>query len=343
MGISNYGLWKGTPTSWDGTADTDHGHLEFTDGTANKTYEADVNIMSSDSDKRLVYWFVSNFSPSQPSTSSLEALSPGFSTQKGSDSLALDFLREGFLDPSKGTLLSHNPKDPDEKGDILSYLDPIMNQAVQEKATIYLWGSKYSDSDGASGIHDIHMNQGNSGSFKDENGAYQDGGIVIQFANGTWEGVFFAFATQTLKTTSSGDPEGETFAQTLGGDTTSATATKTSTTASGSKGTVGIEAAIVNPVGGDAEAGGETVYVQNRSAQEQSVQGWRIENARGEYQEISGEVSAHSKKGFAVPGCPLSNKGGKILLKDAEGNTVSEVSYTEKEARKEGKLLYFAN
>lgn len=303
--------------------------------------------MSSDKDKRLVYWFVSNFNAKQPSTSALQALSQGFSTQKGSSSLGLDFIREGFIDLSKGTLLSHDPKDPTEKNDILSYLDPILNQAVSEKATIYLWGSKYSDSDGSSGIHDIHMNQGNAGSFEDENGTYQDGGIVIESASGTWQGIFLAFATQTPKTDDSGNPEGETFAQTLGGDTSSSTSTETARTSHATKGTVAIEAAVVNPRGPDREAPAgkrETVYIQNRSAKGQSLKGWTIENGKGGSEALGDVVlSAHSKRGFEVPECPLGNRGGEILLKDDKGETISEVKYTEKEARKEGHLVYFAN
>lgn len=333
-------------------ASSTHGHLEFTDGTDGETYECDINIMSSDSDKRLVYWFVSDFHPSnQPSTAKLSALPKGFSTQKGSTSLALDFLREGFLVPSAGTLLSHDPQDPDEKGDILSYLDPILDQAVKEKATIYLWGSKYSDSDGSSGIHDIHMNQGNGGSFVRENGTYQDGGVVIQSADGTWQGVFLAFATQTLQTDDKGDPEGQTFAQALGGDTASSTATDAARTSHTTKGTVGIEAAVVNPRGPDRDPqtgrGHETVYVQNRSARAQSLEGWTIEDDNGRSQALAGDggdvrVSAHSKRGFGVPDLALGNKGGKILLKDAQGTVVSEVKYTEKDARKQGRLVYFA-
>ncbi|KAJ4420893.1 hypothetical protein N0V82_004072 [Gnomoniopsis sp. IMI 355080] len=347
MGISNYGLWKGTPTSWNGTADTDHGHLEFTDGTANKSYEADVNIMSSDKDKRLVYWFVKDFNPTQPAISKLQALSQGFSTQQGSDSLALDFLREGFLTPSAGTLVSHNPKDPTETNDILTYLDPILSAAVTSKDTIYLWGSKYSDSDGTSGIHDIHMNQGNSGSFEDENGTYQDGGIVIESASGTWQGIFLAFATEAEKTDSKGDPDGPTFADALGGDTTSTTSTATARSTHATKGTVGIEAALVNPKGPDHDAQGvgkgETVYVQNKSAKDQSLQGWTIETGAGGKETLGNvTLSAHCKRGFEVPGAPLGNRGGKILLKDAQGETISEVNYTEKDARKEGRLVYFA-
>lgn len=303
--------------------------------------------MSSDKDKRLVYWFVSDFNPAQPATAKLQALAPGFTTEKGSASLALDFLREGFLDPSAGTLLSHNPSDPTNKNDLLAYLDPILSAAVSSKATIYLWGSKYSDSDGSSGIHDIHMNQGNSGSFKKENGTYQDGGIVIQSASGTWQGIFLAFATEADKTDSNGDPDGPTFADALGGDSTSTTSTAAARSSHATKGAVGIEAAIVNPSGADHDAHGvgrgETVYVQNKSASDQSLKGWTIETGAGGKETLGdATLSAHSKRGFEVPGASLGNKGGKILLKDAQGETVSEVSYTEKEARKEGQLVYFA-
>ncbi|KUI60220.1 Uncharacterized protein YukJ [Cytospora mali] len=346
MGISNYGLWKATPTKWDGSASSTHGHLTFTDSTDSSTsYQADVNIMSSGSDKRLVYWLVSSYKAQKPSTSQLQALSQGFAKQSGSDSLALDFLREDIVNVDSGILLSHDPEDPDEKGDISSYLDPIMNEAVSSKATVYIWGSQWSDSDGSSGIHDIHMNQGNSGSFERENGIYQDGGIVIEFSD-RWEGVFLAFATQATKTDSQGDPDGPTFAATLGGDSSSSSSSSGSadnTTAGwlqqGTNG-VGIEAAIVNPYGRDDS---EEVYLMNRSSTRHSLKGWTVGNDKGGSEELYGKISAHAKKRIPIKDFRLSNRGGKIVLKDAQGGVVSEVSYTEREAKKEGKLLYFAN
>lgn len=312
-----------------------------------------MNIMSSGKDTRLVYWLVSSYSAKKPSTSQLQALSQGFSKQSGSSSLALDLLREGLVDVDSGVLLSHDAKNPDEKGDILSYLDPIMDEAVSSKATIYIWGSRYSDSDGSSGIHDIHMNQGSAGSFEKENGTYQDGGMVIEFGD-RWEGVFLAFASQATKTDDSGNPDGPTFASTLS-DSSSGTTTGSSNTTTGSSGGstkaskgVAIEAALVNPAGPDDDAPaiggkGETVYVMNRSSKAQSLEGWTVGNDKGGSQELSGDLSAHAKRGVAVSGFRLSNKSGNIVLKDKQGSTVSEVSYTAKQARKEGKLLYFAN
>ncbi|ROW03895.1 hypothetical protein VPNG_07297 [Cytospora leucostoma] len=341
MGISNYGLWKGTPLRWNGTAARNHGHLTFTDSTdTSKTYEADVNIESSGKEKRLVYWLISSYDAQKPSTSQLQAQPQGFARQSGSDSLALDFLREKLVNVDSGVLLSHSNSDPEEKGDILSYLDPILDEAVSSKATIYLWGSQYNDSDGTSGIHDIHMNQGSTGSFERENGTYQDGGIVIEFSD-RWEAVFLAFASQAVETDSKGDADGPTFAATLGGESTGAT-DRASQAAAG----VVIEAAIVNPVGPDdapTGAQGETVYLLNRSPEAQSVEGWTLGNEKGGSQKLKGKISANAKRAVAVTGFRLSNRGGKIVVKNAQGETVSEVSYDEKKARKQGKLLYFAN
>lgn len=357
MPISNYGVWKVTPTKWSGTSDDNHGILTFTDGSNKTNLTADVNIESTSSDTRLVYWLNSAFDATHPTIQSLTSLSLGFAKQSGSSSLALDFLRSGLVDVNKGILLSHDAQTAGDAGssDIIDYLNPIMNSAITDKATVYLYGSQYNDSDGASGIHDIHMNQGNAGSFKKDNGTYQDGGIIISFPDGHWEAVFLAFAVQATTTDDTGNPASgsETFATLLGGanapaapksdDDTGVPAGKS--TASGA-GAVAIEAAIVNPVGPDRKPTsglGETVYIMNRSSAAVSLKGWTISNGKGSQVETLGDVSlaANSKKGFSVPEAPLSNKGGKIVLKNPAGKVVHEVEYSEKQAKKEGKLLYF--
>ena len=59
------------------------------------------------------------------------------------------------------------------------------------------------------GIHDIHMNQGNPiGSFSDDNGPWQDGGLVFEFPHQKlWTAVFLKFQTQAWHTDDkTGDP-----------------------------------------------------------------------------------------------------------------------------------------
>ncbi|KAK4222423.1 hypothetical protein QBC38DRAFT_489865 [Podospora fimiseda] len=329
MPLKGYGVWKGTPTKWDGTAKPGHGHITFTDGTSTRL-DAAVNIESKSSDSRLVYWVIRNMATASATyTSSLQSLSRGFHSQKGANSLGLDFLRLKLFKPEDGILLSNNPPDGGNNN-ILDYLDPILNQAVESQAEIYLFGEPYSDK---TGIHDIHMNQGNSGQWKKDNGTYQDGGIILAFPDGHWEGVFLAFATQTYKTDDEGGPVGDTFADLLGGG-------------DGKGGDVKIEAALVNPYGPDqtpTKGEGETVYLLNRSTETVDLDGWRIENGvAGKSQVLKGvKLVAQSNRGFAVPGAALSNKGGVIVLKDKGGKVVHQVKYSKDQAQREGVLVYF--
>ena len=44
------------------------------------------------------------------------------------------------------------------------------------------------------GIHDIHMNQGNSQHFRQDDGVWQDGGLLLHYpAQDQWVGIFLAF------------------------------------------------------------------------------------------------------------------------------------------------------
>jgi len=43
-------------------------------------------------------------------------------------------------------------------------------------------------------VHDIHMNQGNSGAFGRDDGVWQDGGLLMHFpGESRWVAVFLAF------------------------------------------------------------------------------------------------------------------------------------------------------
>ena len=51
------------------------------------------------------------------------------------------------------------------------------------------------------GVHDIHMNQGNSGRFRDDDGVWQDGGLLFQFpGEDRWVAIFLAFQSQAWHT-----------------------------------------------------------------------------------------------------------------------------------------------
>ncbi|KAK4172032.1 hypothetical protein QBC36DRAFT_382108 [Triangularia setosa] len=342
MPLKGYGIWKGTPTKWDGTAKPGHGHITFSDTTSTRL-DAAINVESKSSDSRLVYWVIRDLQTvSVAFTQSLQSLPRGFHPQQSTlqtGSVGLDFLRLRLFRPQDGVLLSHNA--PGTGHSILDYLNPILNQAVLQKAEIYLFGEPYSDK---TGIHDIHMNQGNSGQWRRDNGIFQDGGIILSFPDGHWEGIFLAFAVQTYKTDDQGMPVGETFAQLLGGEKQPGEGDEEEPKPiAGDE--VKIEAALVNPYGPDQQptkVERETVYLFNRSAKMADLEGWRIENGTGQSQVLRGvTLAGQSKKGVAVPEVALSNKGGVIVLKDGGGKLVHQVKYSREQAQREGVLVYF--
>ena len=49
------------------------------------------------------------------------------------------------------------------------------------------------------GVHDIHMNQGNSARFRGDDGVWQDGGLLLRL-DGRWVGIFLAFQSQAWHT-----------------------------------------------------------------------------------------------------------------------------------------------
>ncbi|KAJ5570146.1 uncharacterized protein N7459_009576 [Penicillium hispanicum] len=233
-GISHYGVWACTPTSYEAqTVKQDpkspHIYLHFTDDSASsKKLEAAINVKSTDKDTRLVFWVTRNFTSTITQTLSdlnegfhlAQSSSAGDSNDSSHDShgrshshrrhhrhsrreestlQGLDYLRtKGLLDIESGQVL---PSDvPGPNNDILDKLEPILTDAIDNKATAYIFGSSY-----GSGIHDIHMNQGSLPSY--DNGIYEDGALLFKFDDGHWEAVFLAFASQKIPTDDQGEAE----------------------------------------------------------------------------------------------------------------------------------------
>ncbi|KAJ6083992.1 hypothetical protein N7486_010792 [Penicillium sp. IBT 16267x] len=234
MTISHYGVWACTPTSYEAQTTKEdpkspHIYLHFTDdSSSSRSLEAAINVKSTDKDTRIVYWFDRSFT--HPITEQLSNLELGFhltsspsssssSNQTESnyrdhhhnnrrhhrhirrDQVAtmqgLDFVRtKGLVDIEKGEILPQGNDGSDAS--ILAQLDPIISDAINQKATAYIFGSSY-----GSGIHDIHMNQGSLPSYS--NGIYEDGALLFKFADGHWEAVFLAFASQKIPTDDQGE------------------------------------------------------------------------------------------------------------------------------------------
>lgn len=205
MSVFKYSVLKGDPQSGKLSSDSKpHYLIEVNAG--NKTYEVAVNIESTDGSE-VLYFINENFTP--PDTAALQSLATGITqlTEKGNP--AIDYLRSTAngqpivtqaqmqLLPLPGKTASSNLKNA-----VIQFL----NQAVaDDNGTLYAFGSQYSD---GTGIHDIHMNQGNPpGSFEKDNGIWQDGLLVFELpASGTWAAIFIAFQDESWNTDDKGNP-----------------------------------------------------------------------------------------------------------------------------------------
>lgn len=55
------------------------------------------------------------------------------------------------------------------------------------------------------GVDDVHLNQGSGPQHSKDNGPYQDGALFIEHQDGSYTGIFFAFASQCFDTDANGN------------------------------------------------------------------------------------------------------------------------------------------
>jgi uncharacterized protein YukJ len=352
MPIKNYGVWVGYPRSFTAERNEDdsinpHITLYYEESRAEtkpdpkkkSKFNAAINVKSTGEEARLVYWINRRFE-NQHVIESLKPLLPGFHPLPSAEKQGLDYIRGNLVDLREGRLVEHDL--PGEQNDIIDYLSPIFNQAIEQQAKIFLFGEPYSK--GGKGIHDIHMNQGNSEKrFIHSNGVYQDGGLIMAFPDGHWEAIFLAFASQKIHTDDeTGYPIGNTdFVQLLSRKTNG-----TSTTPNENYGKVAITAALVNGFNlpgadGKSTVEKERVFLENRSDEDIDLNGWTLLNLQKQKQTISGILKYGRRIAVEIPDAPLSNKGGIITLLDKDGLKVHGVSYSADQAAREGGLVFF--
>jgi Uncharacterized conserved protein (DUF2278) len=188
------------------------------------------------------------------------------------------------------------------------------------------------------GVHDIHMNQGNSARFRGDDGVWQDGGLLLHFpGENRWVGIFLAFQSQAWHTD---DTTGHAIAAPAPIPTPTPKPTPTPTPVL-EDGAVRILAAMVNPNGGSPER--ETVLLLNASPAAVDLAGWRIADRMSESCALP-SVKLDAGAVLTVPlrdPVQLGNKGGSITLLDKAGLKVAGVAYTADQANREGWTVTF--
>jgi hypothetical protein len=87
------------------------------------------------------------------------------------------------------------------------------------------------------------------------------------------------------------------------------------------------------------------VTIINRSDMQASLDGWKLEDENGRTHTLSGSLSAGELRTIAldaaVGGPQLANRGGDIILRNADGAVADRVGYGKSETANEGWTTIF--
>jgi len=335
MPLKTYGVLiaRAVDTRREGSVDTPHYQIHLTDDQGTH-YRVAVNVKSQEQPSELLYLVDEDFR--HPVTARLEGLTNGWNTlPSGPGGPNLDFVRGNLFDPAKMRTLPPDAAGPDD--DLADLLDHYVRRALEDPdARLYVFGERWGPEAKVrdkifgflpgNGVHDIHMNQGNSPKFQGDDGVWQDGGLLIHFpGQSRWVGVFLAFQSQKWHTD---DVTGHA----LDGDGTRPEP--------GGR-PVRIVAALVNPRGPAPES--ENVTLINASPDPVDLTGWRLLDRLGHACAVPPGQLAPGAVLLAplTDGAQLGNHGGEITLLGADGLKVHGVSYTAEQAEREGWLVVF--
>ena len=184
-----------------------HLHLSILVGGAN--WDVAINVGTNDSDDLLLYKLVYDFH--HPITRTLSDLADGEHDLTGQTQLpALDFLRSDLL-AETGRWRPSDPMNGSSTKEPVQSMNELLIKALQEQASVVVFGRFYKEGDG---IHDIHMNQGSTGSFlhragndsNDHNDVWQDGAVFVSSGASDWVAYVAAFEQQHVPTDDLGNP-----------------------------------------------------------------------------------------------------------------------------------------
>jgi uncharacterized protein YukJ len=319
------------------TNDTPHYQIHLR--AAGVDYRAAVNVRSQQRPPELLYVAVDAFE--HPILERIAALPDGFTELTGDGTgAALDYIRGNLF--QREQMRPVPTAAPGPENDLGDFLDHYVRRALGEpeaRAFVFgqSWGPETTTQDKifhflpGNGVHDVHMNQGNNGRFAEDDGVFQDGGLLLRFAPDEWVAIFLAFQSQSFHTD---DTTGHTLPD---------------LPAPGPAPTPGpgepdhlvrIVAALANPPGPAPEA--ETVTLLNTTPDEIDLTGWVVLDRGGNRRSLSGRLPAgEATRVVVAPPVQLGNRGGTITLLDARGLKVDGVAYTAGQAVREGWTIIF--
>jgi uncharacterized protein YukJ len=179
---------------------------------ADRDYRIAVNVRSVDGSDVIAHYDPKFAKPTKLDLAQLAAGAPGFTELAiGPAGEGLDYLRDDLF-----PLATMAPIPPDGQGVTLSnLLDGQIERAKADNAAVVIACGQFFQDPGSDetfgfsperGVHDVHMMQGNSGSFAEDNRINGDGALFIRFAGGETVALFTRFSTQSTTTDDGGNP-----------------------------------------------------------------------------------------------------------------------------------------
>jgi len=338
MPLKRYGVLKGRPIDRRmAIANSSHYQIHVIDEKVD--YRVAINVSSNVYPAELEYALDHHFE--HPIIDRLPRLSLGFKQlEPRPDSLALDIIRGNLLQPGQMVPIPSNLPGPDN--DLNEKIDYYIQRAMaDELAVLYafgeLWGPEPTIRDPIfgfephCGIHNIHMNQGNHVFHKEDDGIWQDGGVLLHFPEQEeWVALFLKFQSQCWHTD---DRTGHC-------QTTKPTLKKQTSHPAIATSPIKIVAALVNPLGDDR--GKETVTLLNLSPETIDLTNWAIANQFKQKQSLHGAIAPGEARTIHLkPEVRLDNEGGIITLLDNDGRKIHGVTYSYRQAHRAGWTIKF--
>ena len=214
MPLSQYGVFKGNIVGHLRDADDDHYQLLVKAGR--QLWRVAVNVRSSAPKSPSTLLFQSVTTLPAAFTQAMAALPAGWrKLPSRAGGLAQDCVRGGIVKPAR--MVPVPPDVPGQDNDLKDLLEAAVIQALKQPGSQVLafgqrWGPEPTRPDQyfrflpGNGVHDIHMNQGNSGKYQRDNGTWQDGALVLAYPGDRWRAFYFAFQSQTFRTDAKGNP-----------------------------------------------------------------------------------------------------------------------------------------
>jgi uncharacterized protein YukJ len=335
MPLTGYGVLAGqvVDSRAEGGADSPHFQIRVRGGDID--FRVAVNVLSQESPSELL--FVADESFAHPLVQVLRDLPDGVTAVPSrAGGLALDYIRGNLFDRQAMRALPATAPGPDN--DLADKLDHYVSRAAADPAArAYAFGQRWGPEAGipdkvfgfspGNGVHDVHMNQGNTGRFRGDDGVWQDGGLLLHYpGQDQWVAIFLAFQSQAWHTD---DVSGHAIPGPPGPGP------------GGPDHAIRIVAALVNPVGPAPEQ--ETVTLINAGARDLDLSGWTLADRLKQQMPLD-PVTLPAGETARIPLRPpiqLGNRGGLLTLLDPAGLKADGVAYTKQQASTEGWTIVF--